>query len=79
MREPNQDELKATTVLALPLTEASAKIRTGPPMDDEEDYLLPAWAGEIPLRVVADSPVADPRLGPGIGAPPCAVRYVRTR
>lgn len=74
VREPNQDELKATTVLALPLTEASAKIRTGPPIDDEQDYQLPVWAGEIPLRIVADLPVADPRLESGIDPPSYALK-----
>jgi len=53
IREPNQAELNQTLILALPLTEASAKIRSGPPVDSEEDYDLPVWAGEIPLRMVA--------------------------
>ncbi|HLG17746.1 MAG TPA: pyridoxamine 5'-phosphate oxidase family protein [Blastocatellia bacterium] len=75
VREPNEDELRATTVLALPLTEASAKIRTGPPIDDEEDYQLPVWAGEIPLRVVAAAPVADPRLESETGAPSYALKF----
>jgi len=55
-RRPNGKELKATTVLALPLDEASAKIRTGPPSDFDEDLDLPVWAGVIPLRVVAGAP-----------------------
>ena len=50
VREPTEEELIQTTVLELPLVEASAKIRTGPPLDDEEDYALPIWAGVIPLR-----------------------------
>ena len=62
VRQPTETELKATTVLSLPLVEVSAKVRTGPPIDDEEDYELPIWAGVIPLRLVADLPVNDPRL-----------------
>ncbi|HEV7858768.1 MAG TPA: pyridoxamine 5'-phosphate oxidase family protein [Pyrinomonadaceae bacterium] len=77
VRAPNQNELKATTVLALPLEEASAKIRIGPPIDDEEDYALPVWAGEIPLRLVAGEPVDDPRQLPGIELPPYAREYTR--
>ena len=73
VREPTESELKATIVLYLLLMEASAKVRTGPPIDDEEDYATPVWAGEIPLRLVAGVPVADPRLTPGIEPP----RYVR--
>ncbi|MFL6215718.1 MAG: pyridoxamine 5'-phosphate oxidase family protein [Blastocatellia bacterium] len=73
VREPNQSELKATTVLALPLVEASAKIRTGPPIDDEEDHALPVWAGVLPLRLTTGEPVDDEQLRPGLVAP----RYVR--
>lgn len=62
VREPNESEMKATLVLALPLDEASAKVRTGPPIDDEEDYELAVWAGVLPLRVTTDAPVNDPRL-----------------
>ena len=62
VRQPTEPELKATTVLSLPLVEVSAKVRTGPPIDDEEDYELPIWAGVIPLRLVADLPTNDPRL-----------------
>ena len=61
-RKPTDQELKATAVLSLPLDEASAKVRTGPPIDDEEDYALPVWAGVLPLRLVAGAPVPDPRL-----------------
>ena len=61
-RKPTDQELKATAVLSLPLDEASAKVRTGPPIDDEEDYTLPVWAGVLPLRLVAGEPVPDPRL-----------------
>lgn len=61
-RRPSAKELRATTVLAIPIDEASAKISTGPPEDDEEDYELDVWAGVVPLRVAADPPVPDPRL-----------------
>ena len=64
VRQPTEQELKATTVLSLPLVEVSAKVRTGPPIDDDEDYELPIWAGVIPLRLVADVPVNDHRLKP---------------
>ena len=77
-REPNERELQLTTVLALELDEASAKIRTGPPLDDEEDYALPVWAGVIPLRLVAGQPVADPRLPRDISPPGYATDYERT-
>ena len=66
-RQPNEKEMKATLVLGLPLAEASAKTRTGPPLDDEQDYGLPCWAGEIPIRVTALDPVPDPRLAPDTG------------
>jgi len=59
IRPPNELELRATTVLALPLDEASAKIRTGGPVDDEEDYALPIWAGVVPMRLTRAEPIAD--------------------
>jgi uncharacterized protein len=62
VRHPTDQELKATSVLALPIDEASAKIRTGPPLDDEEDYALGVWAGILPLSLHAGLPVADPRM-----------------
>ena len=62
VRWPNAQELAATTVLAIQLSEASAKVRTGPPIDDEEDYALPVWAGVLPLGVEPGAPVPDPRL-----------------
>jgi nitroimidazol reductase NimA-like FMN-containing flavoprotein (pyridoxamine 5'-phosphate oxidase superfamily) len=62
VREPTEQEMVQTTVLKLPIEEASAKIRTGPPLDDEEDYALPIWAGVVPLKLVAGEPVKDPRL-----------------
>lgn len=72
-RLPTVKELKAISVLALPLDEVSAKVRTGPPLDDEEDYALDVWAGVIPLHITAGTPLPDPRLDAGI-APACAVR-----
>lgn len=77
VREPNDSELKQTRVLCLPLEEASAKVRTGPPIDDEEDYELPIWAGVIPLRLNASAPVPDPRMISGIEVPEYAARYER--
>jgi uncharacterized protein len=65
IRPPNEIELKQTLVLALPLEEASAKIRTGGPVDDEEDYALPIWAGVVPLRLTAGEPIA----GDGVNVP----------
>lgn len=65
VRGPNAKELRASTVLALPIEEASAKIRTGPPLDAEADYALPYWAGVLPLRMMAAEPVPDPRLSAG--------------
>lgn len=76
VRPPNPLELKATSVLSLPIEEASAKIRTGPPVDDEEDYALPVWAGVLPLSLVAGAPVDDPRLPAGM-APPANVSAYR--
>jgi uncharacterized protein len=77
VREPNEEELIKTTVLELPLVEASAKIRTGPPLDDEEDYALPIWAGVVPLKLDAGEPINDPRLGEGIEVPEYARNYRR--
>ncbi|HEX6739974.1 MAG TPA: pyridoxamine 5'-phosphate oxidase family protein [Vicinamibacteria bacterium] len=77
VRPPNENELRATLVLRLPVSEASAKIRSGPPKDDEEDYALDCWAGVLPLRLVPGEPVADPLLPSGIGLPPSVVSYAR--
>ncbi|HWG36601.1 MAG TPA: pyridoxamine 5'-phosphate oxidase family protein [Terriglobales bacterium] len=63
-RLPTPQELKGTVVLELPLAEASAKIRTGPPKDEEEDYDLPVWAGVVPARLSYGAPEPDPRLNP---------------
>ncbi len=62
VRWPTEQELKATKVLALPISEASAKVRTGPPLDDEEDYAMKVWAGILPFRVQPEAPLPDPRL-----------------
>ena len=77
VREPTEQEWIQTTVLSLPLTEASAKIRTGPPLDDEEDYAMNVWAGVIPLGLVAGEPINDPRLPEGIQIPAYAREYKR--
>ena len=77
VRQPSESEIKATSVLSLPLLEASAKIRQGPPLDDEEDYDLNVWAGVIPLTIVAGAPINDPRLPSGIETPSCVSDYTR--
>jgi nitroimidazol reductase NimA-like FMN-containing flavoprotein (pyridoxamine 5'-phosphate oxidase superfamily) len=75
-RLPTAQELKATTVLAMPIDEASAKVRTGPPKDDEEDYGLDIWAGVLPLSVQPGVPVPDPRLKAGVETvPEYVVKY----
>ena len=66
VRQPNEQELKATTVLALTLDEVSAKVRTGSPLDDEEDYSLPVWAGVVPVRTELGEPLPDGRVLPGV-------------
>ena len=68
-RPPNDQEIKATTVMALDLTEVVAKVRTGPPSDDEADYDDPVWAGNVPIRRLVEAPVDDPRLKAGIARP----------
>ncbi len=79
VRAPTPEEMKSTTVLALELTEASAKVRTGPPLDDEDDYSLPVWAGVIPLRLASSAPINDPRLPEGIARPSYTENYQRGR
>ena len=78
-RQPNEKELKATLVMRLPIEEFSAKVRKGPPIDDEEDYAFPTWAGVIPLDMVAGKPANDPRLDPGHEVPAYASHYSRKR
>ncbi len=77
LRPMTEQELKATAVLRLPIEEASAKIRTGPPVDEEADYALPIWAGVLPVREVIGTPVPDPRNPEGV-EPPEASRVSRT-
>lgn len=78
VRPPTANELKATTVLALTLEEASAKVRTGNPVDDEADYAVNVWAGVIPLKTTAGEPIDDARLRDGISIPPYVSAYKRT-
>ncbi|MEZ5042208.1 MAG: pyridoxamine 5'-phosphate oxidase family protein [Saprospiraceae bacterium] len=74
-RIPNAIELKATSVLVVDIEQGSAKIRTGPPSDDKEDYELPIWAGVIPMQTVYGSPEADPQLAAGIPLSPSVERF----
>lgn len=78
-REPNESELDATAVVELPLDEASAKMRSGPPADEDEDYGLPVWAGVLPLETVVRPPVPDERLPAGVEAPEYVTRYARAK
>jgi len=78
-RQPNQKELKATLVMKLPIEEFSAKVRQGDPIDDEEDYAFPTWAGVIPLETAAGEPVKDPRLDEKTPVPEYARNYRRKR
>lgn len=74
-RQPNERELKATSVLRVPIEEFSAKVRVGPPIDDEEDCAFPTWAGVVPLEVKAGAPIPDPRLDPGREVPQYLQHY----
>jgi nitroimidazol reductase NimA-like FMN-containing flavoprotein (pyridoxamine 5'-phosphate oxidase superfamily) len=78
-RQPNERELKATSVLRVPIEEFSAKVRVGPPIDDEEDYAFPTWAGVVPLEMVSGEPIDDERLLPGQNVPEYARSYTRKR
>ncbi len=69
LRPTTEQEIKSTTVLAVDLNEVSAKIRTGPPVDDELDYALPVWAGVVPTRLTLGEPIADTRLAEGVDLP----------
>jgi uncharacterized protein len=73
VRVPTEKELKATAVLEFTMEEASAKVRSGPPMDDEEDYALPVWAGVLPLTLIPSAPIPDSRLNGNTTVP----EYVR--
>jgi len=74
IREPSEKELKATTVLEFLIEEASSKVRSGPPLDDENDYGLPVWAGVLPLEIRSRPPIPDAKLVEGVGVPD----YVRS-
>jgi len=78
-RQPNERELKQTLVMRLPIEEFSAKVRQGPPIDDEEDYSFPAWAGVLPLAMVPGAPINDPRLDPKTPVPEYVRQYSRKR
>jgi nitroimidazol reductase NimA-like FMN-containing flavoprotein (pyridoxamine 5'-phosphate oxidase superfamily) len=78
-RQPNASELKQTSVLRLPIEEFSAKVRSGPAIDDEEDYSFQTWAGVIPLEMAAGAPMDDARLAPGCEVPAYARNYSRKR
>lgn len=75
LRPMTAKELKATMVVSMQIEEASAKVRTGPPVDDEEDYALPIWAGVVPLKLAAGRPIDDPRLAPGTPVPANLLHY----
>jgi nitroimidazol reductase NimA-like FMN-containing flavoprotein (pyridoxamine 5'-phosphate oxidase superfamily) len=77
VRGPNEKELKATAVLEFLIEEASAKIRTGPPLDDEEDYSLPHWAGILPLESMTGQPIPDSRLATDSSVPEYIQAYRR--
>lgn len=75
VRRPTEQELKATSVLEFAVEEASAKVRTGPPLDDEEDYTLPVWAGVLPLQLTSEAAIPDERLLSGVPLPEYARAY----
>jgi uncharacterized protein len=79
VRPPSDNELKATAVLEMTIDEASAKVRSGGPVDDEDDYALDAWAGVIPMRTAAGTPQPDERLAAHVALPPYARAYARPR
>ena len=79
VRWPTELELKATSVLRLPINEASAKIRTGPPIDDDEDYELDVWAGVLPLKFATGAPLDDEKLKDGITVPENIAKYRRPK
>jgi hypothetical protein len=78
-RKPNRQELDATAVVSIAIESASAKVRTGPPVDDEDDYQLPVWAGVVPIQQQALPPVSDPRLGKELLVPASVAQYRRPR
>jgi nitroimidazol reductase NimA-like FMN-containing flavoprotein (pyridoxamine 5'-phosphate oxidase superfamily) len=78
-RQPNERELKQTSVLRVPIEEFSAKVRQGPAVDDEADYSFPTWAGVIPLEIKVEAPIADLRLAPGLAVPAYVSGYSRKK
>ncbi|MGH9028209.1 MAG: pyridoxamine 5'-phosphate oxidase family protein, partial [Acidimicrobiales bacterium] len=78
-RPPTDSELRSTSVVRLPITEASAKIRTGGPIDEPEDLGLPVWAGELPLEMVTTEPLAEPQLPEGVDVPGYVCSYPTRR
>ena len=74
-RQPTEKELKATSILRLPLSEVSAKMRTGDVQDDEEDYALPVWAGVLPIRLAASEPIRDARCDAGLAVPAAVTNF----
>jgi hypothetical protein len=74
-RQPSEKELKATSILRLPLSEVSAKMRTGDVQDDEEDYALPVWAGVLPIRLAASEPIRDGRSDAGLAVPASVANF----
>ena len=75
VRGPSEQELKATTVVEFSIEEASAKVRSGPPLDDESDYALPVWAGVLPLEIKSRPPIPDDKLIEGVTVPDYVRRY----
>lgn len=78
-RQPNEKELKATTIIRLPMQEFSAKVREGPAIDDDEDYAFPVWAGVLPLNLVTGEPINDTRLAENIAVPDYVKNYSRVK
>src|SRR5215211_845553 len=78
-RLPNPKELNATSVVSIPIDEASAKVRVGPPLDEEEDYMLPVWAGVLPLQQISLSPVPDELQSGTVSLPDYVANYSRRR
>jgi uncharacterized protein len=77
VRQPNEREMKATSVLRLPIEEFSAKVRVGPPIDDAEDYSFPTWAGVLPLEMQVGEPISDSKLEPRRDVPEYVRKYSR--
>ena len=75
VRQPSEKELKATMVLEFSIEEASSKVRSGPPLDDESDYGLPVWAGVLPLEIKSRPPIPDDKLIKGVALPDYVRRY----